>query len=66
MSGPGPESSHGGMIDKETKTKEGRYLDGECLHTNKVPSGDGARLNAAKVCVNALRSALRLSEPAGS
>ena len=32
----------------------------------QIPSGDGARLNAAKVCVNALRLVLRLSEPARS
>ena len=36
LSGPGPESSHGGMIDKETKTKEGKYLGGGCLHTNTL------------------------------
>ena len=36
VSGLGSESSHEGMIDKETKTKERKYLGGECLHTNTL------------------------------
>ena len=33
---PGSKSSHESMIDKETKTKKGRYLGGGCLHTNTL------------------------------
>ena len=47
LSGPGPESSHGGTIDKETKTKEGKYL-GDEVSNIQIPSGDGARPNAAR------------------
>ena len=36
MSGPGSESSHESIIDKETKTKKGEYLGGECLYTNTL------------------------------
>ena len=36
MSGLGLESSYKGTIDKETKTKKGKYLGSECLHTNTL------------------------------
>ena len=47
MSGSGLESSHEGMIDKKTKTKEGKYLDDEVSNI-QILSGDGARPNAAR------------------
>ena len=47
MSGSGSESSHEGMINKETKTKEGKYLDDKVSNI-QIPSGDGARPNAAR------------------
>ena len=36
MSESGSESSHKSIIDKKTKTKEGKYLGDRCLHTNTL------------------------------
>ena len=36
MLGSGSESSHESIIDKETKTKKGKYLGGKRLHTNTL------------------------------
>ena len=47
MSGSGLESSHESMIDKKTKTKEGKYLDNKVSNI-QILSGDGARPNAAR------------------
>ena len=47
LSESGSESCHKSIIDRETKTKKGKYL-GDEISNIQILLSDGARLNAAR------------------
>ena len=47
VSESGLESSHKSIIDKKTKTKEGKYL-GDEVSNIQIPLSDSARLNVTR------------------